>query len=221
MLALLDTADASRAQGNAHFKAKAYVQANDSYADALVALKQAAEMIENGYDGDAAAVKDAMHKCRLNRAAGLLKLQGYGGAMGEASVVIAEDPGNAKAHWRHGQACEALGDFPTAQASLVEAIKLNPSSREPRETLDALRARLKENPRLEQALSDLSLVEIRGLRSLNAAVTAARSTALRAPRLTVIVAAELTFASRCTFPLAGPGRVPQAAGALAQGRKGQ
>ena len=48
-----------------------------------------------------------MHKCRLNRAACLLKLQGYGAAGNEALHVIKEDPVNAKAHYRLAQASEA------------------------------------------------------------------------------------------------------------------
>jgi hypothetical protein len=62
-----------------------------------------------------------------------------------------------------------MGDLAMATKELTEAIKLNPALREPRDELEAIRKRTKANPRLEQALQDMSLVEERGLRALNCA----------------------------------------------------
>ena len=162
-------ADATRAReaGNAFFKSSEYAKANELYGAAIALLESA-----KAEPADAiaeAAMHDTMTKCRLNSAACLLKLQGYTAASAQASAVINAEPGNAKAHFRLGQALAALGDLPNAQASLTEAIKLDPSVREPRDALAALKARIKANPRLEQVLQDLSLVEERALRALNTA----------------------------------------------------
>jgi tetratricopeptide (TPR) repeat protein len=151
-------AAASRERGNALFKAGEYAKANQMYADAIKALNQLQVSEE---------VRESQVKCHLNRAACLLKLHGFAAAASESKCALEIDPSDAKAHYRLGQATEKLGDYTTAQKSLTDAIKLNPSFREPRELLEAVKARLKANPRLEQALQDMALVEERGLRALN------------------------------------------------------
>ena len=151
-------AESHREKGNEFFKAGKYAEACGAYDKALASLKA---------EEEGAATTDCIVKCRLNKAASLLKLQGYAAAGTEARAVLALDASNAKAHFRLGQAGEKLGDFATAVQSLTEAIKLNPSLREPRELLDAIKKRLKECPRLEQALQDMALVEERALRALN------------------------------------------------------
>ena len=153
----LASAEACRERGNTHFKAGEYVQANESY-DAALELLTA---IDNE-DARASAIK-----CRLNKSACLIKLQGYAAAAYQCRAVIEAEPTNAKAHFRFGQAAAKLGDYETAQRELTESIKQNPSLKEPRELLDQIKERLRANPRLVQALADMSLVEERGLRALN------------------------------------------------------
>ncbi len=167
--ALIAEATSAREAGNGFFKSSEYAKANERYGVALELLERADNEAADDDDDAATAIKDAAVKCRLNSAACLLKLQGYTAASAQASAVIRLDPENAKAHFRLGQALAAIGDLPNAQQSLTDAIKLNPSLREPRDALEALRARIKANPRLEQALQDLSLVEERALRALNTA----------------------------------------------------
>jgi hypothetical protein len=94
----LSAAEAAREKGNAAFKAKEYVQALEAYAGALQLLDALSS------DGELAERKqEATIKCRLNRAACLLKIQGFNAAASEAKSVIAAEPGNAKAHYRLGQ----------------------------------------------------------------------------------------------------------------------
>ena len=155
---MLADAEACRERGNAHFKAGEFARAREEYDTALKALAQLQEE-------DTA--REATTKCRLNKAACLLKLQGYAAAGAECRRVIEAEPDNAKAHFRLGQAAEKLGDYASAQRSLTDAIKLSPSLKEPRELLEQVKARLKANPRLEQALQDMALVEERALRALN------------------------------------------------------
>ena len=69
---------ALKERGNAHFKSGEYAQANQQYDDALDLLKQ----LERSD-----AVHEALIKCRLNRAACLLKLQGYAAAGAESRAV--------------------------------------------------------------------------------------------------------------------------------------
>ena len=58
---------------------------------------------------DGTALRESEHKCRLNRAACLLKLQEDGAARRECEAALAEDGQHAKAHFRLGAALEALG----------------------------------------------------------------------------------------------------------------
>eukprot|EP00966_Prymnesium_polylepis_P305166 7052009-Prymnesium_polylepis.1 len=160
----LVNAAAARERGNGFFKEQKHAEANVQYKEAIELLQEATDQLAP--EDDATAVKDAIHKCRLNRAACLLKLQGYGAAGNEASIVLREDATNAKAHYRLAQASEAIGNLAQAKSAYAEAIKLQPSWREPRTELEALRARCKANERLEQGLQDVTLVEARALRSL-------------------------------------------------------
>ena len=114
-----------------------------------------------------AARQESLHKCRLNRAACLMKLQGYAAARRECEAVLRDDEAHAKAHFRLGQAAEALGELAEAQRSLTTAIRLSPQLREPREALDALKARLKARPNLDNTMQDLRIVEERALRALH------------------------------------------------------
>ena len=135
MTDIVAEATSAREAGNAFFKSSEYAKANERYGAAIALLESA-----KAEPADAiaeAAMHDTMTKCRLNSAACLLKLQGYTAASAQASAVIKAEPGNAKAHFRLGQALAALGDLPSAQASLTEAIKLDTSVREPRDALAA------------------------------------------------------------------------------------
>lgn len=154
-------AEQFREQGNGAFKAGEFSEANGLYDSALALLSE----LDLATASD--AEKEAIVKCRLNKAACLLKLQGYGAAGTQAREVLAIDPSNAKAHFRLGQVAEKIGDFSAATKALTEAIKLAPSLREPRELLESIKSRLKACPRLEQALQDMALVEERALRALN------------------------------------------------------
>lgn len=165
MAELVAGAAAARERGNDWFKRASYAQANEEYADAVEALQAALAQLDS--DDARRDATESLHKCRLNRAACLLKLQGYNAAGQEATMVLKEDPSNAKAHYRQAQALEAVGDLENAKTAFAEAIKLNPSWREPRTELEALKTRCKENPRLAQGLQDMTLVEMRGMQSLN------------------------------------------------------
>ena len=159
-----EAAERERELGNTLFKGGEYAKANAKYKEALDRLDTVKDV-----EALAERARESTSKCRLNRAACLLKLQGYAAAGREASLVIGTEPSNAKAHFRAGQAANHLGDYPTALKMLTEAIKLGPSLREPRDLLEKLKSRLKGNPRLEQAIADMMLVEERALRALNTA----------------------------------------------------
>lgn len=152
---------ALREAGNVHFKAGRYSEAEVGYAEALKLLARAAAA------GDAGVLAEDEAKCRLNRCACLLRLQGYAAARNEAEAVIRLGGGaSAKAHFRLGQAYEQLHEPKAALAAFSASIRLDPKAREPREALEGARARLKAHPRLELVLDDLRLVEERAIRAL-------------------------------------------------------
>ena len=157
----MEAANDAREQGNGLFKRQDYANASQKYVEAL-------ELLAKVEPADAAR-RESEHKCRLNRAACLMKLQGYVAARRECEAVLSDDADNAKAHWRLGQALEALGELTEAQKGFTASIKLNPQLREPRDALDALKARQKANPQLENMLQDLRTVEERALRALHIA----------------------------------------------------
>ena len=158
----MDEAEAARESGNELFKAQSYAEASQKYVDAMVLLQKTDDAA-----GSKAARQESLHKCRLNRAACLMKLQGYAAARRECEAVLRDDEAHAKAHFRLGQAAEALGELSEAQRSLTTAIRLSPQLREPRDMLDALKARLKARPNLDNTMQDLRLVEERALRALH------------------------------------------------------
>ena len=157
----MQDAEAARECGNALFKAQSYAEASQKYVDAMALLQK----IDDAAGSEAR--QESLHKCRLNRAACLMKLQGYAAARRECEAVLRDDEAHAKAHFRLGQASEALGELNEAQQSLTTAIRLSPQLREPRDTLDALKARLKARPNLDNTMQDLRLVEERALRALH------------------------------------------------------
>ena len=162
-----EAAEAAREAGNALFKAQSYAEASLKYVDAMEQLQKLAW---DGKAPDAAVEKarmESLHKCRLNRAACLMKLQGYRAAQRECEAVLQDDNTNAKAHFRLGQACEALGELGEARERFTAAIKASPQDRAPRDALDALKARLKAQPNLENIFADLKLVEERAFQALH------------------------------------------------------
>jgi tetratricopeptide (TPR) repeat protein len=161
-------ATAQREAGNAHFKAGRYEEAESSYADALRLLSASRSSAVGSEDAaDRVSLDEEQSKCRLNRCACLLRLQGYAAARAEAEAVIAlSDGSSAKAYFRLGQALERLHEPRFAAAALTQAIRLDPKAREPREALELSRSRLKAHPRLELVLDDLRLVEERAVRAL-------------------------------------------------------
>ena len=101
----MDEAEAARESGNALFKAQSYAEASEKYVEAVELLQKVAEA------AGGKARQESLHKCRLNRAACLMKLQSYAAARRECEAVLRDDAAHAKAHFRLGQAAEALGEL--------------------------------------------------------------------------------------------------------------
>ena len=114
----LSAAESVREKGNNAFKAKEYVQALESYAEALRLLGPMPS------EGELAQRRqDAMTKCRLNRAACLLKIQGFNAASFEAKAVIEVEPGNAKPVFRREYRQGCSGCPTTLRYTLVFGCK--------------------------------------------------------------------------------------------------
>ena len=97
-------------------------------------------VMPEGIDAVEAALLSSLQQAlMLNGAACSLKVGRHAAALAQSDSAIALAPGSAKAHFRRGQALRALGREAEAEAALVEALRLEPSSREAHEALDELR----------------------------------------------------------------------------------
>ena len=151
---MADPCSQERARGNSLFRQKQFKLAADAYEKAMKLAKGEQSL------HDVAA---------LNLVAALLKLHAYAAAKKQAHILVRNNPQNAKAHYRLGQAYQALYQPDQAQDAYNEAIKLDPSLREPRQSLLHLKQQLKDDSRFAQLCQDLSRVEARAYTSLQLA----------------------------------------------------
>ena len=77
---------------------------------------------------------------RLNSANCALQAKSFEDALAHTDAAIALSPQSVKAHFRRGQALQALGRVPEAEAAYSEVLKLEPASREASAKLHELRS---------------------------------------------------------------------------------
>lgn len=127
----LERAAAGRSRGTDRFKAGDYNAAIKEYEAALALLQPAPA------DFDAAAgearVDEMRLPCLLNLAACRLRQSRPFEAISACDAAVEIDATSAKAWFRRGQACSALGQHEAARKNLLQACKLAPSSREIRD----------------------------------------------------------------------------------------
>jgi peptidylprolyl isomerase len=144
-----------KGKGNEMFKAKAYAEALQQYADALYALDNLLSD-PNTHDApgafleceDPAAAeaecKALIVSCRLNSAAAQLKTGDYGAAAASATAVLemeGEDA-NVKALFRRGAARAKFGLLIEAKRDLLQAAKLDPQNKAVRKEYAALKKKI-------------------------------------------------------------------------------
>jgi tetratricopeptide (TPR) repeat protein len=77
---------------------------------------------------------------RLNSANCALQAKSFVDALAHTDAAIALSPQSVKAHFRRGQALQALGRVPEAEAAYSEVLKLEPANREVSAKLQGLRS---------------------------------------------------------------------------------
>lgn len=118
----IEAAEVIRKRGNEFFKEKDYERAVNKYRKALRYLDTGlAETVE-----EEDKVMQSRIPCLTNRAVCNLKLKRYRKVVEDCSVVIANDPNNAKAYSRRGQAFMELKEFDDSKKDLTRAKELAP-----------------------------------------------------------------------------------------------
>jgi tetratricopeptide (TPR) repeat protein len=127
----LERAGDLRAEGTERFKAGDFDAASKGYEAALALLQPAPA----GFDAAAgkAQVDELRLPCLLNLAACRLRQSRPFEAITACDTAVEIDAASAKAWFRRGQACSALGQHEAARKNLMQACKLAPTSREIRD----------------------------------------------------------------------------------------
>eukprot|EP00941_MAST-03F_sp_MAST-3F-sp1_P005628 g5628.t1 len=143
-----------KARGNAHFKEKAYNQAEMEwenaldYAVELLDENRVGESFENEDDPKASEeeTRTLVVSCRLNLAAVYLKQGEYGKAAAKAGDVLGmkNESENVKALFRRGTARSKFGLLKEAKADLLQAAKLDPSNKSVRKAYAELKKKIAE-----------------------------------------------------------------------------
>ena len=126
ILTTVEEAEASKAAGNASFKAADFAAAAPKY-------ESAAKLVDSVIDkkvlsgADKKAVEELKEACYLNLANCNLKLQDWDTAVAVCSSVLERGP-NRKALFRRGDALHRLGKLEDARDDLEKAVKLDPVS---------------------------------------------------------------------------------------------
>jgi len=132
----LARAEAWRGKGTASFKGGDVAAAAAAYAEALSLLQPAPAVL----DAAAADRVGALRlPCLLNLAACRLREARPFEAISACDAAVGIDAGSAKAWYRRGQACAALGQLEAARKNLLQACKLAPSSREIRDEYEKVK----------------------------------------------------------------------------------
>ncbi|XP_078437287.1 FKBP-type peptidyl-prolyl cis-trans isomerase family protein [Wolffia australiana] len=123
----IEAADRRKQKGNTLFKEEKFEEAMQQYEMAVAYMgDDFMFQLFGKYRDMALAVKNP---CHLNTAACLIKLKRYGDAIGQCSIVLAEDENNVKALFRRGKARAELGQTDSAKEDFQKAKKLSPEDK--------------------------------------------------------------------------------------------
>lgn len=123
----IGAADRRKMDGNALFKEEKLEEAMQQYAMAITYMgDDFMFQLFGKYHDMAMAVKNP---CHLNMAACLIKLKRYEEAIGQCTIVLAEDENNVKALFRRGKARAELGQTDAAREDFLKARKLAPEDK--------------------------------------------------------------------------------------------
>ncbi|XP_059649123.1 peptidyl-prolyl cis-trans isomerase FKBP42-like [Cornus florida] len=117
----IGAADRRKTDGNALFKEEKLEEAMQQYEMAIAYMgDDFMFQLFGKYRDMALAVKNP---CHLNMAACMIKLERYEEAIGQCSIVLAEDENNVKAFFRRGKSRAELGQTDAAREDFVKACK--------------------------------------------------------------------------------------------------
>ncbi|KAK6928754.1 Tetratricopeptide repeat [Dillenia turbinata] len=123
----IGAADRRKMDGNVLFKEEKLEEAMQQYEMAIAYMgDDFMFQLFGKYRDMALAVKNP---CHLNMAACLIKLRRYEEAIGQCSIVLAEDENNAKALFRRGKARAELGQTEAAREDFLKARKFAPEDK--------------------------------------------------------------------------------------------
>ncbi|KAJ7949192.1 Peptidylprolyl isomerase [Quillaja saponaria] len=123
----IGTADRRKMDGNALFKDEKLEEAMQQYEMAIAYMgDDFMFQLYGKYQDMALAVKNP---CHLNMAACLIKLNRFEEAIGQCSIVLAEEENNVKALFRRGKARAALGQTDAAREDFLKARKYAPEDK--------------------------------------------------------------------------------------------
>lgn len=123
----IGAADRRKMDGNTLFKEEKLEEAMQQYAMAITYMgDDFMFQLFGKYHDMAMAVKNP---CHLNMAACLIKLKRYEEAIGQCTIVLAEDENNLKALFRRGKARAELGQTDAAREDFLKARKLVPEDK--------------------------------------------------------------------------------------------
>ncbi|XP_043690457.1 peptidyl-prolyl cis-trans isomerase FKBP42-like [Telopea speciosissima] len=123
----IGTADRRKMEGNALFNDEKLEEAMQQYEMAIAYMgDDFMFQLFGKYRDMALSVKNP---CHLNMAACLIKLKRYEEAIGQCSIVLAEDENNVKALFRRGKARAELGQTDAAREDFLKACKFTPQDK--------------------------------------------------------------------------------------------
>ncbi|XP_044491876.1 peptidyl-prolyl cis-trans isomerase FKBP42-like isoform X1 [Mangifera indica] len=123
----IGAADRRKMDGNALYKEEKWEEAMQQYEMAIAYMgDDFMFQLFGKYRDIALAVKNP---CHLNMAACLIKLKRYEEAVGQCSLVLAEDENNVKALFRRGKSRAELGQTEAAREDFLKACKFAPEDK--------------------------------------------------------------------------------------------
>lgn len=134
-------------EGNKHFKAQQFAQAEKRY-------KKALQLVETSFETDADKKSASKNKgiALLNMAAVQLKQRHYKDALINADKAIKEDGNNLKAHFRRAQANIGLIEYDIAKQDLQRALAIDANSKEVKDEMAKLNELIKKQNQKDKAM---------------------------------------------------------------------
>ncbi len=128
-----------------------------AYPDAASLYTKGIEVLSS-ISGDESAKKDSAI-LYSNRSLVLLNMGKVSEALESADSAVENDPSYVKAHWRRGQACNAIGNNADALASFEKALSLEPANKTLKREVEAAKVKKEQEEKLLAAAKEAKEAE--------------------------------------------------------------